>query len=156
MLFHYGGSYHDIKFRDKSWKDCWNDDDWLNDDTIWIFGRRESNKNAIGYPSGQEELRNHYKKLVSMNFVICKPYTPYLHELMEQIYQKLDKHLEKLKQYPALEPGGTVNHMVSIPSDSYPLRYLEVMGELFHPLMLKYNKHIKFGIADIINKKRYR
>lgn len=156
LLFHYGGAYHDIKFRDKSWKDCWNQDDWLNDDAIWIFGRRELHKGAIGYPPGKEEISNHYKKLISMNFVICKPYTPYLHDLVEQIHEKLDKHLEKLKQYPAIHPGGNPDCLRSTPPDSYPLRWLEILGELYHPLMLKYNKYIKFGIPDAINKKRYK
>jgi hypothetical protein len=36
--------------------------------------------------------------------------------------------------------------------NNYLLRWLEVMGEIFHPLMLKYNEHIKFGLQDDLKK----
>jgi len=73
LLYHYGGGYHDIKYRQESWKDCWGD--WLFDDNIWIFGRRENNRRAIGYPPNAKHFRNHFDKLVRMGWVICKPNT---------------------------------------------------------------------------------
>lgn len=68
LLYHYGGGYHDINYRQESWKDFWSD--WLIDDNIWIFGRR-----AIGYPPNAKHFRNHFDKLVTIGWVICKPNT---------------------------------------------------------------------------------
>lgn len=82
LLHHYGGGYHDIKHREESWKDCWGD--WLFDNNIWIYGRRENNRRAIGYPPNESHIRNKYNKLVTMGWVICKPNTEYTKILFQK------------------------------------------------------------------------
>ena len=157
LLLHYGGGYHDIKYRNDSWEHCWAIDDWMYDDEIWMFGRREKYEGGIGYPPGMKHIQKEYARLATMGWIICKPNTIYLHELMNKIHETLDYHLENLKKYPAKLPGGYYadKPFDFAPPNSYPLRWLEILGEIFHPLMLKYNKHIKFGIPDAL-KKRYK
>ena len=157
LLLHYGGGYHDIKFRDESWKNCWNDDNWLENENIWMFGRKEKYKGAIGHPPGMNHIKNEYDKLVTMCWIICKPNTPYLKDLVKQIEDKLNYHMNNLIKYPAKSASGYYSDKPFdlVPEKSYPIRWLELLGELFHPLMLKYNEHIKFGLPDAVKSKKY-
>jgi len=158
MLNHYGGGYHDIKWRNDGWKDEWEKDNWTKDENIWMYGIREKNKNAIGYPPGKRDIQNEYKKLISMSWIICKKNTPYTNELLNQIEIILNKNYEKLKKNPGINSSGYYfdKPFDLVKENSYPLRWLEILGEIFHPLMLKYNNHIKYGLKDAIFNKRYK
>lgn len=157
MLLHYGGGYHDIKFRNESWENCWNDDEWLHDENLWMYGRREKNRGAIAHPPGSSHIKSQYKKLATMGWIICKPYTLYLYDLVEEIEKKLDYHRDNLIKYPAKKPGYYSDKPFDlVPENSYPIRWLEILGEIFHPLMLKHNKHIKFGLPDAVKSRRYK
>lgn len=157
LLLHYGGGYHDIKHRNECWNECWNQDNWLTNNDIWMFGRREKYEGAIGYPPGMKHIQKEYQKLITMCWIICKPNSLFLKDLVKQIDETLDYHLDNLKKYPAILPGGYYadKPFDLAPNKSYPLRWLEVAGEHFHPLMLKYSQHIKFGLPDAL-KKRYK
>lgn len=157
LLMHYGGGYHDIKFRDSAWTSCWDEDNWLEDKNIWMYGRKEKNMGAIGHPPGEDGIKTMYDKLATMCWIICKPNTPYLIELNNSINSILDKHIDALKQCPGENPGGyySENPFSMADPNIYPIRWLELLGEIFHPLMLKYTDHIKFGLPDAL-KKRYR
>ena len=153
MLQHYGGGYHDVKHRNSGWEDYWNDDNWLSNDSIWMFGRREKNKGAIG----DRSIRTKFSKLATMGWIICKPNTPYTKELLSSINKILDDKMNGLKKFPGYESKGYYydNPFNPAPENGYPLRWLEILGEIFHPLMLKYTEHIKFGLPDAL-KKRYK
>jgi hypothetical protein len=155
FLHHYGGGYHDIKHREESWQDCWGD--WLVDDNIWIYGRRENNRRAIGYPPNASNTRNKYNKLVTMGWVICKPNTKYTSNLLNKIEDVLDKKYPELETYPGYNSAGYYheNPFQMAEENNYPLRWLEIMGEISHPLMLEHTIHIKYGLPDAIKKKRY-
>jgi len=158
MLKHYGGGYHDIKWRNDSWEDEWDKDNWSNDENIWMYGRREKNKNAVGYPPGKKDIQEEYKKLITMCFIICKKNTVFTNELLQNIENILDEKYDKLLINPGINSAGYYfeNPFDIVKENSYPLRWLEILGEIFHPLMFKYNKHIKFGLKDAIAKKRYK
>ena len=155
LLHHYGGGYHDIKHREKSWKNCW--DDWLFDDNIWIFGRKENNKDAIGYPPNEKHICEHFDKLITMGWVISKPYTKFTGKLLCKIEEVLDKKHDKLLENPGYNSAGYYheNPFQMAEENNYPLRWLEVMGEISHPLMLEITEHIKFGLPDAIKKRKY-
>ena len=155
LLHHYGGGYHDIKHREESWQDCWGD--WLFDDSIWIYGRRENNRGAIGYPPNESHICNHYDKLVTMGWVICKPNTKYTGTLLYKIEDVLDRKYPELVAHPGYNSAGYYheNPFQMVEENNYPLRWLEILGEIFHPLMLEFTEHIKYGIPDAIKKKKY-
>lgn len=152
MLHHYGGGYHDIKFREKSWEHEW---DRFEDKEIWIIGRRELKPDCIGHPPGENWVKKEYKKLVTMSWIICRRNTEYTRTLMKMLNDTLDKHLEQLIKHPAKIPRGyNPNDLANIdPEYPYPLRWLELMGEHFHPLMLKCTEHICFGLPDVVYKR---
>ena len=150
MLHHYGGGYHDIKFREKSWENEW---EKLSDPNYWILGRQEFYEDAIGYPPNCEYLKKEYNKLVTMGWVICRPNNEYTKELLDTIHTTLDNCIEKLKECPATKPRFPEPIDIDINNKiKYPLRWLELMGEISHTLMLKYNSHILFGLPDILYK----
>lgn len=155
LLNHYGGGYHDIKYRQESWKDCWGD--WLFDDNIWIYGRRENNKRAIGYPPQSSHIREYYDKLVTMGWIICKPNTKYTNILLQKIEDILTKKHLELVLHPGFKSSGYYheNPFQMAEENNYPLRWLEIMGEISHPLMLEFIYNIKYGLPDAIKKKRY-
>ena len=155
LLHHYGGGYHDIKHREESWQDCWGD--WLFDENIWIYGRRENNRRAIGYPPSVKHICNHFDKLVTMGWVICKPNTKYISNLLTKIEDILDQKYPELVEHPGYNSAGYYheNPFQMAEENNYPLRWLEIMGEISHPLMLEFTDHIKYGLPDAIKKKKY-
>src|SRR3989339_110293 len=145
LLCHYGGGYHDVKSRIISWENEFEKDNWLYDDNIWIYGRREKEEGCIGHPPGMEHIKKEYNKLVTMGWVICKKNTPYIEELLNKINKTLDYHIENLIKYPGIKSGGYRGNSHGVEFENeYPLRWLELMGEIFHPLMLQYIDHIKY------------
>ena len=142
MLHHYGGYYHDIKYRENSL-----DLEWGKiDQEKWLYGRREREPSHIGEPN----IKEHYNDLVSMGNIIAKKETFYTRELMEKIDSILENKKELLEKYPS--PTGRCCYFnkpfENAPKNNYPLGWLEVMGKNFHPLMLKYKDKIQFGLPD--------
>jgi hypothetical protein len=158
LLHHYGGGYHDIKQRSLGWENEWDKDNWTDDNNIWIYGRQENKESAIGYQPGMKHIQKEFAKLATMGWVICRPRTEYTRELLQNLNSKLDECKDKLILYPAQNPGGYYanNPFDNANIDSYPLRWLEMMGEFSHLLMLKYQSHIKFGLPDAEKSRRYK
>mgnify|MGYP001600885643 CR=1 FL=1 len=69
-----------------------------------------------------------------------------------------DKYETELQKYPGIMSGGYYSDKPFdlVPENAYPIRWLEILGEIFHPLMLKYTDHIKFGLPDAVKSKRYK
>jgi hypothetical protein len=155
LLNIYGGGYHDIKYRIESWESCWGD--WLYDDNIWIYGRKELTRRNIGYPPGQKHICQYYNKLITMGWVISKPNTIFIKRLFNRIENILDQKYDYLINNPGYNSAGYYynNPFQMAEENNYPLRWLELMGEISHPLMLEFTEHIKFGLPDAIKKKKY-
>ncbi len=158
LLHHYGGGYHDIKSRLISWEDQFEKDDWLFDDNIWMYGRQEKNEGAIAYPPGMDHIKQEYNKLVTMGWIICKNKNLFTSQLIDKIHLSLDSHLENLIKFPGVKSGGYYSDKPFdlVPENSYPIRWLEILGEIYHPLMLTYTNFIKFGLPDANKSKRYK
>lgn len=158
LLHHYGGGYHDVKSRVLDWKNEWDIDNWTSNDNIWMYGRREKNEGAIGHPPEDYETQKKFRKLVTMGWIICKKNTPYTTELIDRIHKALDMHYDNLVKYPGINSGGYYSDKPFnlVPENSYPIRWLEILGEIYHPLMVKYLDHIKLGLPDAVKTKRYK
>ena len=157
MLHHYGGGYHDIKQRDIGWENEWNTNNWTSNRNIWMYGRREKYSGAIGYPPGKKNIQKYFNDLVTMGWIICRPNTKYTLMLLAHIELVLDKHNDALKKFPAKIPSGYYSDKpyALVPANAYPIRWLEILGEIYHPLMLTYKNHIKYGLSDA-RKGRYK
>lgn len=154
MLHYYGGAYHDVKWRVEGWKNEWEKDNWTKNENIWIYGRKEKYEGAIGYPPGMKDIQKEYNKLVTMGWVICRKNTKYTQELLHKIEDILDQKYPELIKFPGYKSSGyyASNPFSPAEENNYPLRWLEIMGEIFHPLMLKYSDKIKFGLPDALKK----
>lgn len=149
LLCYYGGGYHDIKWRVKSWENEW---DKFSDTNIWIVGRRELKADYIGYDPEKDEkwVQQEFNKIITMGWVISRPDNEYFNILMDKINEKLNNKIDTLKLKPApISRCGIGN---GCDKNEYPLRWLEIMGEISHPLLLNYTKHIDFTLPDILYK----
>lgn len=149
MLYHYGGGYHDIKFREHSWKDEWNK---FIDPNIWMIGNRETNKDAIAYAPGEEWVKDEYNKLISMGWVISRPKTAYIEQLYNRIHEILSNKLELLIKSPSNRSRQTDQTDLENKEYYYPLRWLEIMGEISHKLQLNYTDKIDYSLPGILRK----
>jgi len=151
LLHHYGGGYHDIKYRNQPWDGQWED---FADTNVWIKGRREQCAMYIGYnvdqPNETRFVQAYYKELVTMGWCICRANTLYTKRLLEYIEGKLSFHILKLREFPSTCQTGYYANCTSakVPDNGYPLRWLELMGEKFHSLMFEFKAHIAFGLPD--------
>jgi len=145
FLYHYGGGYHDIKYREKSWENEW---EKFTDSNIWIIGRKELSSDCIGYNHEKNEqwVKNKFDKLVTFGWVICRPKNEFLFELFKKINEIMQNKLHLLKTNPALNPRCSKSYNCN---NNYPIRWLEIMEEISHPLMLNYINHINYTLPDI-------
>ncbi|WP_018674743.1 capsular polysaccharide synthesis protein [Riemerella columbina] len=151
FMHHYGGGYADIKPFEKSWKSA--------------FKKINSNKNKyiLGYPEllyggiapleanflqpadletkkGQQQL---YKDLVKYTPLligncsyICKPYSPITTEWYRELHSRMDEC------YDILLSSNSENESLGYEDKHYPIPYFYLLGQIFHPIILKYHKHV--------------
>jgi len=139
MHFH-GGAYCDLKKLEKSWKSCM--ELFINDDNCYIMGYKE-----IG-PQGCAEIKNdqamtlklkqNWTSLIGNGAYICKPLTVFSHEWYNQLLTKMDENLDQLKKFPSKEP-----RQVYSKAYPYPFMWTEILGQIFHPLLLKYKEKVR-------------
>tara|TARA_B100001778_G_scaffold185257_1_gene152575 strand:+ start:8797 stop:9438 length:642 start_codon:yes stop_codon:yes gene_type:complete len=128
MHFH-GGGYSDIKNTKGSWKKSFEN---LYNSNKWIIGYPEiRNGNARTVP--QES----YNKLIGNGCYICKKRTPLTNEWYNNLIYILNNKLSELKIYPAknLRDCNTKHN-------KYPIKWTEILGDIYHPLILKYNDKV--------------
>lgn len=134
-----GGAYSDIKFIANNWIPYV--DKINNDDKIWICGYAEIEEghvaNVIDDPEVNREIHKNWQKMIGNGGYICKPNTPLTKEWYGKMIEVMDSNLEKLKLFPAQHPQDQVSE-----NSKYPLRWAQLLGEIFHPLILKYNDHV--------------
>lgn len=138
----YGGAYSDIKENLYSWNECF---DRLNQSNKWILGYPEIAPSGVA--SQNEKLRRNYFRLIGNGCFICKPRTPLTTEWFDIVNALLDKNLNALQQNPGDMWGK---------NEGYPLRWAEVQGELFHPLLYKYRKYILHDERLILSFENYK
>lgn len=133
FMYHHGGGYADIKPTKASW--------------IGAFDKLEkSEKYAIGYPevgfwgvanqninnvSLKRDMHIYWRYLIGNCAYICRPYTPFTFEWYTETKQRVVSFSEQLKEHPAIDPFGR--------NVDYPIPWNFILGQVFHPLCLKYH-----------------
>lgn len=133
FMYHHGGGYSDIKQATAS---------WLN-----AFDRLDnSDAYAIGYPEVgfwgvanrdidnahlKKDLYYHWRYLIGNCAYICRPYTPFVTDWYRETKRRVESYTEVLRQHPAQDPFGRLG--------DYPIPWENILGEVFHPLCLKYH-----------------
>lgn len=138
FLHFYGGAYSDIKKQTQSFRPAL---EMLNKDTsIYGIGYPEKHRDDVAVvPNSKlyKKLRKNYKFLLGNGCYIFKPNTPFTQEWYDTLLNTMDKKYEKLKIYPAQTTRQRYTEEYP-----YPFRWAELLGEIFHPLCLKYKHNL--------------
>jgi hypothetical protein len=127
----YGGGYSDIKKTTGSWIKSFNI--LRNSPDKWICGYKEIGPNGVPF----ESLADKWEELVGNGAYICKPQTPFTEEWYSNMISLMDKKLELLKENPATYPQDKAEE-----GNGYPIRWSEMLGEIFHQVCYKYKEHV--------------
>ena len=136
FMHHHGGGYADIKLHHGYWppifkklKKCKN---------AYLIGYHEKSADVVAPVEGilGQDLRTYYRYLLGNCSYICKPYTPFTTEWIRQQNIVLDEKFDEIKENPGNIMGD---------NPGYPLKWTELLGNIFHPLCLKYHRNLLYA-----------
>ncbi len=134
FMAYFGGGYTDIKRPTGNWLQRF---EMFRDPTVWLAGYAEKSSRSCGGDDhtklGQDIHRN-YGRLVSISAFIMRSGTPFACEWLQEVERRLDYYQEDLLQHP----GGTWGD-----EPGYPLRWIEIGSDVYHPLQLKCLEHVR-------------
>nr|VFK11073.1 MAG: Capsular polysaccharide synthesis protein [Candidatus Kentron sp. LPFa]VFK27411.1 MAG: Capsular polysaccharide synthesis protein [Candidatus Kentron sp. LPFa] len=149
FMHHHGGGYSDIKRINADWNPYFAKID--SDNNIWAIGYMEVGPEGVAAPPGMvDELRREWSKLIGQCAYIFKPNTPLTLAWYTKLHQELDRNLHTLKIHPAKHPQDKYKKKPENPllrisglyRSKYPFRWAQILGEISHPLFLKYTHKI--------------
>jgi len=133
-MHHFGGGYTDLKLTQNSW--------------IPFFENIRCSSNvALGYqeiPGGiphvsgplGDEIRANYKSVIGLCSFIFKRNTPLTRKWYDETHLVLDAKLEELRANSAKHPQDQFGAVFEDGVISkYPLRWAQILGEIFHPII---------------------
>lgn len=133
FMHHHGGGYSDIKQTDHGWTGALKA---LNDNPqSWAIGYPEVSSASCG---GRDlklgpDIRRRYASLIGCGTYFFRPNTPFTAEWLREVERRLDFYRDQL----AATPGNMWGD-----NPGYPIGWIELGSDLFHPLQLKYLAHI--------------
>jgi hypothetical protein len=133
LMHFYGGGYMDVKCCERSWSATFAAFESSN---MWACGYREVAPYHVAQCDNAAQrrlLEINYKRLIGMCAFIFKPNTPMTEEWYSKVWQKMDAKYDLLKATPGNVRGD---------NPGYPLRWTELLGDILHPLCLKYSQKI--------------
>ncbi len=148
FMLHLGGGYADIKKYSHLWKKAFEE---LNSrDDKWAIGYRELGAWGVPKIPGKlgQDLKKNYLYLIGNGAFIYKPQSPIAKEWMQEVHNRLDFFFEALKKNPAKDIFGS--------NPEYPIPWAHLMGEIHHPLLLKYHERILHDKSLLPSMKNYR
>ena len=120
FMHNFGGGYGDIKFYKNSWLSALYK---LDKSNKYILGYTEVREDAVALVGGylEIELKKNYLSLIGNGAYICKQGTEFTKEWLDRTNKVLDdKEFDK----------------------EYPLKWTELLGNVFHPLCLEFKDFI--------------
>jgi glycosyltransferase involved in cell wall biosynthesis len=142
LMHHYGGGYTDIKPVLQSWTGLF---DAFHDPECLALGYPEISPGAVAQLPGEigQQLRTHYSELIGYCSMIFRRRSILTTEWYRATQLKLETLLPVLQAHPAQHPMDQLG--VILPNgvvSEYPLRWTELGGNIFHPLILKYRDQV--------------
>jgi len=128
FMHHYGGGYSDVKVCTNSWIPAF---DKLQNSNKWILGYREIKRRALAQVEGPigKDLKRHFLFVIGNCAYICRPYSPFTTNWYRELHNRMDNYAAALEQNPGNIMGDNVG---------YPIPWTNILGDIFHPLCLKY------------------
>ncbi|MGL5980491.1 MAG: hypothetical protein ACRCZY_06375 [Phocaeicola sp.] len=146
FMHHYGGGYTDIKKCKNSWEEAF---EQLNYSEKYILGYQEKGINGVcktGH-SIDSDLRIYWRNLIGNGAYISRPKTPFTYDWYNELINRMDKYEKELSKYP----GNTYGD-----NDGYPIPWSNILGQIFHPLCLKYSDKLIINNSICPSFKNYR
>lgn len=142
FMHHYGGGYSDLKETVFSWSKAFHD---CEEDLCYINGYQEIGPQGVASVGGklQEELEKNYQKLLGCCSFICKKETPFTQDWISDLHNRLDNFFSDLEKHPATHPQEKPLMIINGNFSRYPIPWTNILGDIFHPLCLKYQDNIK-------------
>lgn len=150
FMYHYGGGYADIKPATAAW--------------VNAFEKLEkSDAYAIGYPEvgfygvANKDIQNdnllrditiYWRYMIGNCAYICRPHTPFTAEWYSETKRRVIGFTDILKVHPAKDSYGR--------NDDYPIPWSYILGQVFHPLCLKYHERLLKDKSLMPSFKNYR
>ena len=144
FMHHYGGGYTDIKPTVADWSIFF--DQLYNSDSFGI-GYTEVGSNGVAIlpnPLGLF-LKNNWKSLLGNGAYIFKGKTEFTNQWINSLNYILDIRHDLLKLNPATTYRDCYDENKD-PLSQYPLKWSEILGDIFHPLCYKYKEKLMHGL----------
>lgn len=142
FMHHYGGGYSDIKIQLQDWNNAFKN---LEESTAYAIGYQEISKSGTAkltsfYPLDalerlSKEIDRNYYYLIGNGSYIFKRNTNFTDEWITELHRRLDIKYNDLKKNPGNIMGDNIG---------YPLEWTSILGQIFHPLCLKYHKKLLY------------
>ena len=151
FMCHYGGGYADIKIHTHSWVNAFEKLDaspsayGIGYPEVGFWGAC-----FLGIPKGclKRDVRIYWRYLIGNCAFIFRPNTPLVKEWHAEAKRRVEALTEELRKHPAQDAYGT--------NPDYPVVWASIMGEILHPLCLKYNNYLLKDKALTPSFKNYR
>jgi hypothetical protein len=132
FMHHYGGGYTDIKILPDAIDSLF--DELSDNDEKWVLGYPEINIKGVadlGNNRLGRDLKKQHRHLLGNCAYICKSHSPFTSEWYNELHRRLDMCFDQLKTNPGNMLGDNLG---------YPIGWTNILGEIFHPLCLKYSE----------------
>ncbi len=142
VMHHCGGGYTDIKPTWKNWNPFF---DNVHKTASYGAGYQEIGPGGIAQVGGelQVEMQRDFESIIGYCAFIFRAKTILTEEWLELTNQLLSQKLKLLKSNPARHPLDQTGFLHSDGSIStYPLKWTEIGGNIFHPLVYKNSSKI--------------
>ena len=142
FMHHYGGGYHDVKEATGPWAPYF--DYMERHPECWVVGYAEGGPNCIAGIDDKvlyEKMCQVYSKMVGNGAYICRKGSALTREWFTEVHRTLHEKYKQLQNYPAPHPRAMAQE-----DPKYALKWTEICGNVFHPLVYKYLDYVVTGL----------
>lgn len=142
LLHVHGGGYSDVKPTARAWAPFF---DAVDASRCVGAGYTEIGPHGVAPIDGTlgDTMRARYRELIGCCAMIFRPRSPFTARWYAGMMGVMDRHAAALRRHPARYPFDRrgVRDAAGTPS-RYPLRWTELLGDVFHPLVWAYRRRL--------------
>jgi hypothetical protein len=146
FMCHYGGGYSDIKIPTGSWIPAF--EALEKNPDLWVVGYPEGSPDDLAAVDDKElyrKMQQVYSQMVGNGSYVCRSGTPLVRRWLTEVHRILDRVYEQLEAYPAPHP-----RVMKQEDPKYALKWTEICGNVFHPLVYEYLSHVSTDLPKPI------
>ena len=145
LMHHYGGGYTDIKQTFARWDNLF---ETLKNSSKLGLGYTELGPDSVAQLPGElgYELKENYQSLIGLCAFIFKKDTELTNRWYQRTHDLLNCKYDALRANPARHQQDQSGAQFSDGTvSSYPLKWTELLGDIFHPLIYEFRTEIVHG-----------